>query len=200
MHVAFALSLFAATLPFRAEAQVKSPFVPKAVVLTELTTGEERAHAAWSLRAALNVAALQCQYSPYLATVRNYNDVLRHHGDELGQTLKIMMSHFRRLRGASLAQRSFDQYTTRTYNSFSTLEAQRAFCNTAGEVGRSLLATRKGSYADIAPAQLASIRDALTHKATSDPIRHIDRRLTPTPTLAMLCSGLSKKDRERRCR
>ena len=34
---------------------------------------EYRAHLLWNLRSGLNVAALQCQFSPYLRTVDNYN-------------------------------------------------------------------------------------------------------------------------------
>jgi hypothetical protein len=44
------------------------------VKIENATPTEQEAHALWSLRAALNVAALQCQFSPFLATVRNYND------------------------------------------------------------------------------------------------------------------------------
>ena len=36
-----------------------------------------------TLRAGLNVAALQCQFSPFLRTVSNYNSFLAQHSDEL---------------------------------------------------------------------------------------------------------------------
>ena len=60
--------------------------VPKSVVLIRAIPAETRAHAVWTLRAALNVAALQCQYSPFLRSVDNYNQMLKKHGDwmELG--------------------------------------------------------------------------------------------------------------------
>ena len=44
------------------------------------TAAELRAHMLWNLRAGLNVAALQCQFSPILMTVPNYNDLLRKNG------------------------------------------------------------------------------------------------------------------------
>ena len=47
------------------------------------TPAEYRAHLLWNLRAGLNVAALQCQFSPYLRTVANYNAILAHHSREL---------------------------------------------------------------------------------------------------------------------
>jgi hypothetical protein len=40
------------------------------------TPDEIRAHLLWNMRSGLNVAALQCQFSPPLMTVRNYNSLL----------------------------------------------------------------------------------------------------------------------------
>ncbi len=53
---------------------VEGMMTPKAVKMRPMTPSETDANAVWSTRAALNIAALQCQFSPYLATVRNYND------------------------------------------------------------------------------------------------------------------------------
>ena len=131
------------------------------VVMRELTPAEERAHQVWSLRAALNVAALQCQFSPFLRTVKNYNHMLPHHSVELASALKTMNGHFVRHDGAKLARQTFDQYTTRTYNSFSTLEAQLSFCQKASDIGWEALAAKKGGYADLAAARLPEIRTAL---------------------------------------
>ena len=47
------------------------------------TPAEYRAHLLWNLRSGLNVAALQCQFSPYLRAVDNYNALLAHHAREL---------------------------------------------------------------------------------------------------------------------
>ena len=47
------------------------------------TSKELLAHLIWNMRAGLNVAALQCQFSPSLMTVRNYNDLLFLKGSEL---------------------------------------------------------------------------------------------------------------------
>lgn len=131
------------------------------VAMREMTPGEERAHRVWSLRAALNVAALQCQFSPFLRTVKNYNSLLPYHGTELTAALKTMNGHFVRHDGAKAARKSFDQYTTRTYNSFSTLEAQLGFCEKASEIGWEALDTSKGSFADLAANRLTEIRNSL---------------------------------------
>ncbi len=134
--------------------------VPKEILLKNPTPAEAQANAVWSLRAALNVAALQCQYSAFLATVKNYNDFLRHHGEELVRAQTVLIGYFRRTDGPR-APNSFDQYTTRTYNSYSTLDAQYNFCNAAGLAGRRVLAIGKDQLGPIALARTPEIRAAL---------------------------------------
>lgn len=123
----------------------RGPTAPQAVKLRQTTPAEAEANAVWNIRAALNIAALQCQFLPFLATVRTYNDILRHHSEELNQARLTMLEHFKRYDGAKY-QTSFDQYTTRTYNSFSTIDAQLPFCEEAGVVGREVLSLRKGGF------------------------------------------------------
>lgn len=153
--------------------------VPKVVVLRATTPGEAEANAVWNLRAGLNVAALQCQFSPFLQTVRNYNDVLKHHGDELARAQATMVGHFRRYDKAR-ALASFDQYTTRTYNSFSTLDAQYRFCDVAGWVGRRVLALPKGDLGREAVARADEMRQALSYQPLSPALA-----VEPLPLLAI---------------
>ena len=42
-----------------------------------------KARFCWNLRAAINVAALQCQFEPTLLSVSNYNAMIAHHDAEL---------------------------------------------------------------------------------------------------------------------
>lgn len=130
------------------------------VDMRPMTTAEADANAIWNLRAALNIAALQCQYSPFLATVNLYNGILQQHADEIDRAKLTMMAHFRHYDGAR-GMASFDQYTTKTYNAYSTLDAQLAFCDRAGIVGRELLAIRKGQLAPIAHDRADAIRASL---------------------------------------
>ena len=123
----------------------RGPSAPQAVKLRQTTATEAEANAVWNIRAALNIAALQCQFLPFLATVKTYNDILRHHSEELNQARLTMLDHFKRYDGAKY-QTSFDQYTTRTYNSFSTIDAQLPFCEEAGVVGREILSLPKGGF------------------------------------------------------
>lgn len=137
--------------------------VPKVVVLRNPTPAEIEANAVWNLRAALNVAALQCQFSKFLQTVNNYNAFLRHHSEELVAAQMVMLGHFRRLDGARAAT-SFDQYTTRTYNSYSTLDAQYNFCIAAGDVGRRVLAIPQGQLGLFARTRGPQIRESLNQR------------------------------------
>ena len=149
------------TAPLPVEPVTTGGFMtPKAVVLRAMTPAEAEANAVWNVRAALNIAALQCQFSPFLATVANYNDLLKHHGDELARAQVTMLGHFKRYDGARAAN-SFDQYTTKTYNSYSTLDAQYRFCEAAGIVGRKTLTIAKNKLGTVAIGMNAETRDAL---------------------------------------
>ncbi len=140
---------------------VKGGFmVPKAVVLRSPTKAEIEANAVWNVRAGLNVAALQCQYSRFLATTQNYNDVLKQHGDEFARAQQTMIGHFKRYVGAR-ATNSFDQYTTQTYNSYSTLDAQYNFCEAAGLAGRRVLTIPKGELGRVALERAGDMRASL---------------------------------------
>lgn len=153
---------------------------PKAVVLRKTTVTEEQANAIWNLRAALNIAALQCQYLPELATVATYNSILRVHVAELNRARLTMLAHFKRHDGAK-AQNSFDQYTTRTYNSYSTLDAQKAFCEASAKSGQEVLALPAGSLKEAAPRLVPEIRQALAEPVKPAPAIMTDTAPVPDP-------------------
>ncbi|KAB7646237.1 hypothetical protein [Polymorphobacter fuscus] len=155
--------------------EVKRPggfMVPKAVILVKPTPAELEANAVWNLRAAMNVAALQCQYSQFLRTTKNYNSFLQAHSEELSRAQATMVGHFRRTDKAR-AINKFDEYTTRTYNSYSTLDAQYAFCNAAGLVGRYALEVPKGKLGVTALARGPEIRSALSYSALSPALGYV---------------------------
>ncbi len=93
------------------------------------TPAEQRAALLWNLRAGLNVAALQCQFSPYLRAVDNYNAILAHHSEELAgayTTTTTLNNYFKRVQGSpAKGQKGFDDYTTMTYNNFDPAGAAR---------------------------------------------------------------------------
>jgi hypothetical protein len=125
------------------------------------TPAEERAHLIWNLRAGLNVAALQCQFSPYLRTVSNYNGLIAHHSGELATAYTVLNGYFKRIHGAKAGQKQFDDYSTITYNNFSTMQAQYGFCQTAGSIGKEALLRPKGELHMLAASRMRELRSSL---------------------------------------
>jgi hypothetical protein len=125
------------------------------------TPAEYRAHLIWNLRSGLNVAALQCQFSPYLRSVDTYNAFLVHHAAELAAAYTALEGYFRRVGGRN-GPRSFDQYSTQTYNNFSTLRAQLGFCQTASRIAKEALARPKGQLGQLATMRMREFRNSLT--------------------------------------
>lgn len=148
----------ACALGLTAEAGAQAP--PSAP-LPGLNSKEELADKIWTLRAGLNVAALQCQFSPFLAAVPTYNALLRQHSDELADSFKTMTGYFVRSQGPKVGQRAFDTYATRTNQSWATFDAQYSFCNAAAMVGRRALGVPKGKFGEFAQTELAMLRESL---------------------------------------
>lgn len=124
------------------------------------TPAEVRASLMWNMRSGLNVAALQCQFSPPLMTVKNYNDLLNQHAKELTAAYKALGDYFKRLNRKTW-QQDLDQYTTRTYNGFSTMHAQYSFCETAASIGREALSRPKGEFYKTAETRMREFRNSL---------------------------------------
>jgi hypothetical protein len=114
----------------------------------------------WTMRAGLNVAALQCQFAPSLRTVALYNNMLRQHAAELQASYGTLQGYFKRTGGKRWAS-EMDQYTTRTYNSFSTLNAQLSFCEAAAAIGRETQVRPRGELAGVATARMREFRGSL---------------------------------------
>lgn len=147
------------------------------------TPGEQRAQLLWNLRAGLNVAALQCQFSPYLRTVSNYNGLLAHHSEELADAYKTLNGYFTRIQGKG-GQKAFDDYTTMTYNNFSTFHAQYGFCQTAADISKHALATPKGQLLTLAQNRMRQLRASLT--PVRDQIVTYNPYLIPMPPVPPL--------------
>jgi hypothetical protein len=125
------------------------------------TPAEYRASLIWNLRAGLNVAALQCQFSPYLRAVPNYNGILAHHSVELANAYTTLNNYFKRVQGPVKGQKAFDDFSTITYNQWSTLQAQMGFCHTASNIEKSALATPKGELINLAMKRMRELRNSL---------------------------------------
>jgi hypothetical protein len=128
--------------------------------MPKATPAELKAHLLWNMRAGLNVAALQCQFSPILLTVPNYNDLLSKNSAELNDAYKLLGAYFKRT-GGKTWQKTFDGYTTRTYNGFSTMHAQLGFCETASAIGRDARKLGRGKLTQLAVDRMREFRNSL---------------------------------------
>lgn len=125
------------------------------------TPTEYRAHLLWNLRAGLNVSALMCQFSPFLRAVPNYNGLLAHHSGELASAYTALGGYFKRVHGAVKGQKLFDDYSTTTYNNFSTLQAQAGFCQVSTNIIKQALAAPKGQLHLVARNRMRELRNSL---------------------------------------
>lgn len=121
---------------------------------------EVKANLLWAMRAGLNVAALQCQFAPGLRVVDNYNALLNQHKLELQKAYTSLSAYFKRT-GGKTWQTKLDQYTTRTYNGFSTLHAQLTFCETAAAIGYEAQGTPLGKLTALAVNRMREFRNSL---------------------------------------
>ena len=164
------------------------------------TAAEYRAHILWNLRSGLNVAALQCQFSPYLRAVANYNALLAHHSTELANAYTTLNGYFRRVHGATGGPRRFDDYSTATYNNFSTLQAQMGFCQTATNIAKEALTRPKGELHTIASSRMRELRNSLVPVVDRPPVRApFTVAAFPPPNLTDPCANLRGRQL-RRCR
>ena len=134
------------------------------------TPAEYRAGLAWTLRSALNVAALQCQFEPTLNSVETYNAILKDHDKEFDGEQATLQKYYARMPGAGRAtagkgskpgQAGFDQFGTRTYSAFSAVAGQYGFCQTAAGVAREALFAPRGTFADLAEKRVRLLRNSL---------------------------------------
>ena len=167
------------------------------IPIANATPAEYRAHLLWNLRAGLNVAALQCQFSPYLRTVDSYNGLIAHHSKELADAYKTLNGYFTRTLGKG-GQKAFDDYTTSTYNGFSTLQAQLGFCQVAADIGRDALMRPKGQLHVTGEQRMRELRNSLVPAydkiATYNPYAI---RIPATPPLEEECYDKKNRLRDR---
>ena len=195
------LGVAAATLGTPASAQLflydpqipSGPMAPDdplvGIPLPGATPAEAQAGMIWNLRSGLNVAALQCQFSPFLRTVDNYNGIITgQHARELQAAYTALEGYFRRTAGRN-GPRRFDDYSTQTYNNFSTLQAQLGFCQTAAKIGRVALAARAGELHNVAAAYMRELRGSLTPAHDSYLFTRMPIALAPID-LSLDCTSL----------
>jgi hypothetical protein len=156
------------------------------------TPEELRANLVWSMRAALNVAALQCQFEPTLLTVGNYNAMLQDHSAELKGAFDTLTKYYERTaKTKKLGQTALDQYGTKTYASFGTVAGQFGFCRTASSIGRDVIYAKRGEFGNVAAARLKELRNSMTPYGEQRFPRYIayDLGRPPMPRFDAICWG-----------
>ena len=102
----------------------------------------------WNMRAALNVAALQCQFEPTLLTRANYNAILHDHDDELKTALRHAEQIFHRASNKTQGParpRSISS-ARGPIRASRPSSAQYGFCQTAASIGRDALFAPRGGF------------------------------------------------------
>lgn len=140
-----------------AEPGMTGPALPGA------TPAELRAALIWNLRAALNVAALQCQFAKTLQTVDNYNALLVDHGKELDASYATLGKYFTRVNANNkkLGLNELDRFGTRVYSGFSTVSGQLNFCVVANSIGHDAIFAPRGSLGTVAENRMRELRASL---------------------------------------
>ncbi len=127
------------------------------------TPAETRAALVWNLRAALNVAALQCQFAPTLLTLPNYNAIIKDHANELTSSYATLTKYFlRNAKTPKAGQTALDQYGTRVYSSYSAVYSQLSFCAIANDVSQQAVFAPRGQFGEVAAQRLGEIRNSMT--------------------------------------
>lgn len=136
------------------------------------TPVEMRAGLVWSLRAALNIAALRCQFEPTLLSVPKYNAMLLDHQAELRDSLDTLGKYFNRMANAKTKTKAktkssragvagLDQYGTRLYSMFSNVGSQYLFCQTAADIGHAAITAPRGKLYVVAETRMRELRNGM---------------------------------------
>ncbi|TKD50028.1 hypothetical protein [Sphingomonas baiyangensis] len=110
---------------------------------------------AWHLRAALNVAVLQCA-RPGDPMEAGYNQFLKAHKTALASAHSTLAREYRAAHGAQ-AQDAFDDAMTRLYNFYAQPPARSGFCAAAAPLVAQAAALPADGLADFAAPTLAAL-------------------------------------------
>ncbi len=180
------------------------------VPLPGATPAEYKAALAWTLRSAINVAALQCQFEPTLHVVDTYNAILKDHDAEFDKDQATLQKYYARTPGAGRAtagkgskagQAGFDQFGTRTYSAFVAVASQLGFCQTAAAIGREALFAPRGTFGDLAERRMRRLRNSLTPAGEERFPYYLTlvSAPTPVPRLDEQCWNKKREWQDRKC-
>jgi hypothetical protein len=145
------------------------------VALSEIHRQAGDVERIWHLRAALNVAALQCVGSKQAGLVQDYNLLLSRHKVVLAQAYAAKQARFQQLSGKGW-QKAMDRHMTQLYNHWAWPPAQQRFCANAIEAAHRTAMISPEGFGDYALRALSTVDQpiALTQNSSI--------RLVTTPT------------------
>jgi hypothetical protein len=109
----------------------------------------------WNFRAALNVAALNCQGPVWGVIAQNYNRMLVLHKTRLAQANAAVDNEYRKRYPGQNALRVRDTRTTELYNYFAFPPVRSDFCNTSLLKSEEVLTVPAATFAEYALGGLA---------------------------------------------
>lgn len=126
------------------------------------TPAEQNAAIIWNMRSGLNAAALQCEFSPTLRTLANYNTIIYNHRAELAAAYSVLGGYFKRVSKTPKAgQAALDKFGGQVYSSFSAVTAQFNFCSVSAQVGKRGVFTPRNQFVTFATENLRTLRSGL---------------------------------------
>jgi hypothetical protein len=131
--------IVATLLPMSPVAAATPPAAAATTVAPAAITKPATPDQIWSLRAALNVAALRCTWNPAFNSIDLYNGFVRQFDGELSKAHSTMIAERRKVHGKG-AMAVFDRFNTRLYNSMSNILEVQDFCDSASRVAQRALA------------------------------------------------------------
>jgi hypothetical protein len=116
-----------------------------------------REEAIWNFRAAINVAALNCQGPVWGAIAQNYNRMIVMHKARLGQANAMVDNEYRKRFPGQNALRVRDTRTTELYNFFALPPVREEFCNTSLRKSEEVLAVPLTAFPEYAIGALGDV-------------------------------------------
>jgi hypothetical protein len=117
--------------PGGAASSTKLPAYAADGMRTTPNRGLSREETIWNFRAAINVAALNCQGPVWGVIAQNYNQMIMVHKARLNQANTAVDGEYRKRFPGQNALRVRDTRTTELYNYFALPPVREAFCNAA---------------------------------------------------------------------
>ena len=121
-----------------------------------VNSGLSSMQAAWNLRSAYNVAALNCRAAQHAPILSGYADFLKSHSRTLSSINKALDREFKEKYGSNYI-REREAFQTQVYNYFALPPVLPAFCDAAVAVGQDLRTVSSSQLKTDAPQQLARL-------------------------------------------